>query len=192
MTDNWFEFWKNSPLSDTNGMNLRPDTYDVKKAVRHINSFLNIKEHHSILDVGCGNGLTLKVLSEFTKNLYGCDVSKNMVSLVNKKYHVPAFVSTADKLPFADESFDRVICMAVMQYYSDIESARKAVKDMYRVCRPGGIMLIGDIPDARVLVSKSGIFAFTPAELGNGFGQSLAVKSFYESERRFDLIIKKL
>jgi len=51
----------------------------------------------------------------------------------------PDVVGDIHDLPFEDNSLDAVICMAVLEH---VEEPQKAVKEMYRVLKPGGYCFI--------------------------------------------------
>jgi ubiquinone/menaquinone biosynthesis C-methylase UbiE len=50
----------------------------------------------------------------------------------------------AEKTPFEDESFD-----AVLSYHSmhDMPNPDKVIKEMFRVCKKGGLVVISDLDD---------------------------------------------
>ncbi len=89
----------------------------------------------TFLDVGCGTGLTYKMLSESNiDTLYaGLDITPKFIDLLNKKYpEVKWHVGRAQKLPFADKSFDMVTCRALLEHLPDPEPA---IKEMARVAK---------------------------------------------------------
>lgn len=51
----------------------------------------------------------------------------------------PDVVGDIHELPYADNSLDAVICMAVLEH---VEEPQKAVREMYRVLKPGGYCFI--------------------------------------------------
>lgn len=53
-------------------------------------------------------------------------------------YH-PDIVGDVHDLPLEDESVDAIICIAVLEH---VEEPQKAVKEMYRVLKPGGYLYI--------------------------------------------------
>lgn len=55
----------------------------------------------------------------------------------------PAVTATATALPFLDDSFDNVWNFGLLHHLSD-EEARRAVKEMVRVVRPGGRVVVFD------------------------------------------------
>lgn len=62
--------------------------FSYKKFLRRAIKDMDIKENHSILDFGCGTGMTLCNLSKYTKGqIIGLDVGKNMLSQAIKKCH---------------------------------------------------------------------------------------------------------
>lgn len=59
----------------------------------------------------------------------------------------PDVVGRAEALPFADASFEAVVCTAVIQYVS---SPEVAMREMYRVLTPGGALLFSALFAAAV------------------------------------------
>jgi ubiquinone/menaquinone biosynthesis C-methylase UbiE len=61
----------------------------------------------------------------------------------------PAVFSAADgrALPFAAETFDKVYCTGVIHVVPDRTDAVRIVDELVRVCRPGGTVLVGAVPD---------------------------------------------
>jgi ubiquinone/menaquinone biosynthesis C-methylase UbiE len=102
----------------------------------------------SILDIGCGNGL---VLSHFKKNfttVYGVDFSPKMVEAAQQLIPDGKFQQgEATTLKFADDQFDRILSYSIFHYFPDEEYAINAIQEMIRVCKKGGVILIGDMLD---------------------------------------------
>lgn len=59
--------------------------------------------------------------------------------------HLQHAVSEAAQLPIPDSSFEKVLCYGVTQHFPDMPYARACLNELMRICRPGGIVLIGDI-----------------------------------------------
>jgi len=67
----------------------------------------------SVLDVGCGTGALCAVLDQRGYAATGTDLSENMLRQARKKAggHIPFIqADVLEGLPFADESFDAVLC----------------------------------------------------------------------------------
>ncbi|MEM9176218.1 MAG: methyltransferase domain-containing protein [Myxococcota bacterium] len=114
---------------------------------------LDIQPGHRLLDAGCGEGrhcfgslyrgatvvgldLDLDAMREASKNLRarGEEHGRMGAMLQGDAFH----------LPFADASFDRIICSEVMEHVHDY---RAAIRELYRVARPGAKIAI-TIPTA--------------------------------------------
>src|SRR5579859_826580 len=98
------------------------------------------------LEVGIGTGLNLPFYPERVR-LTGIDFSPAMLALARQRA-TELGRTTADlrqgdalALPFPDASFDTVICTFVLCAVPD---DRRAVGEMSRVPRPGGLMLLAD------------------------------------------------
>lgn len=114
-----------------------------------------------VLDVGCGTGtLTLeaKRRAGAEGKVSGLDASPEMIARARAKaaeagLAVELEVASAESLPFADGSFDVVLCsLALHHLHGDRRSA--AVAEMHRVLVPGGRLLIVEIaPEAGLLAA---------------------------------------
>ena len=93
-----------------------------------------------ILDVGCGTGAILKRLGNPEKNV-GVDLAPEAISFCRQRGLDNVRQGDIGALPFADASFDAVICSSVLyhQWVSDIPGA---AREMHRILRPGGLLLI--------------------------------------------------
>jgi ubiquinone/menaquinone biosynthesis C-methylase UbiE len=94
----------------------------------------------AIIDVGCGTGAILKQLGNPEKNV-GIDLAPEAISFCRQRGLNNVQQGDIHALPFPDASFDAVICSSVLyhQWVSDVEGA---VREMHRVLRPGGALLI--------------------------------------------------
>lgn len=121
-----------------------------------------------VLDVGCGRGLMLIAAARRLKT--GRAVGVDVWSANDQSANVPdapienarlagvserVVVETADTrhLPFADRSFDVVLSSWVVHNLDEIEDRLSALKEMVRVTRPSGTILLTDIVNRDEYVS---------------------------------------
>jgi len=94
-----------------------------------------------VLDLGCGTGNYTAVLNKQGIKVIGLDKSLSMLKLAQKKlFHTPFVRSDATYLPFKDETFAGVMSITLFEFLSYPE---KAIREIYRVLKPGGEVLIG-------------------------------------------------
>jgi len=93
------------------------------------------------LEVGCGGGLLTEQVAAMGFTTTGLDPSE--ASLRTARTHAAAHglsigydVGTAERLPYADASFDVVFCCDVLEH---VDSVDAAVGEIARVLRPGGV-----------------------------------------------------
>ncbi|HPD82160.1 MAG TPA: class I SAM-dependent methyltransferase [Candidatus Pacearchaeota archaeon] len=92
-----------------------PNSY--KKWIDEEKKFLRgkIKKDSKVLEVGCGDGRSLKDIIDITQNLVGIDIDKNAVIIAKKNFEKYPEVNIIEgdgrKLPFENATFDFVICM---------------------------------------------------------------------------------
>lgn len=108
-----------------------------------------ISAEHSTLDIGCGTGVLEEKFIPYV-NVVGLDLSNEMIAIARSKQigSLTLILGDAEKLPFASNSFDRVLsCYAVK--YCNLESF---VAQIYRVLRPGGRLVLYDFAKPRGLL----------------------------------------
>ena len=97
------------------------------------------------LDVGCGTGVLSARLSAAGYAMSGVDPSDGMLEVLRARWpHVEARTASGTALPFADGSFDVVMCVAVMHHIAAADAVRATLGEMVRVSRPGGRVLVWD------------------------------------------------
>lgn len=99
----------------------------------------------SVLDVGCGTGRLLRAASIRwpQARLYGIDPAEQMISEAIRLTPSATFkVSTAESLPFSDQTFDLVMSSLSFHHWAD---QRKGLQEIARVLRPGGYFCLADL-----------------------------------------------
>ena len=101
-------------------------------------------EGRRLLDVGCGTGHHMASLCKRGFEVAGVDGSEEMIA--HARANNPGAQierSDVDQLPFADGSFDFVLCVEVLRYLPDFT---KCVNEISRVLKPGGSCLVTATP----------------------------------------------
>lgn len=122
---------------------------------------LNPGDTEKILDFGCGTGtLTLMIKRAGPGcDVYGIDIDPQMLAIAEKKarsngvdVHLVRYDGTI--LPFADESFDKVVTSLVIHHLSSAEKPR-LFREMYRVLKKGGELHVLDFGIQKTLYTKT-------------------------------------
>ena len=87
-----------------------------------------------ILDVGCGTGANLQMLSQFGV-AEGVDVSEEALDFCRARGLPQVKLGAAESLPYEDKSFDLVTGLDVVEHLDDDIAG---LREMRRVLRPGG------------------------------------------------------
>lgn len=101
-----------------------------------------------VLDVGCGDARAYQArLLGTVAALYGVDISEEAVAKARARGVQASVHDLSHPLPYADETFDKVVCFEVLEHLFD---PKFAVQEMARVLRPGGVLL-ASVPNAGYL-----------------------------------------
>lgn len=125
------------------GMNAVPGYYDW------LLSLLGDSLRGRLLDVGCGTGAMLAAAAARGMDTAGLDISD--VAVAQARERSPGselHVGVAERLPFADGGFDVVSCVGSLEHVTD---PAVALREMRRVCRPDGRLLI-IVPNSRYIM----------------------------------------
>ena len=126
-----------------------------------LKTYLNDLKGKSLLDIGCGPGNMLPFLKG--AEYHGVDLSIKYIDFAQNKYGERGrfyCAGAGDPLPFDNQSFDIVICMAILHHISDAE-AEKMIACCCKILKPGGRLVTLDnvythdqSVAARYLISK--------------------------------------
>lgn len=114
---------------------------------RVILDFLDEVRERRVLDLGCGDGELAIELWKRGARIVGIDASNSMIDAakLRARQHnadIVFGVAIAQDLPFPRESFDAVVAVTVLCF---VEDAAPVFREMARVLRPGGRLVIGEL-----------------------------------------------
>ena len=127
------------------------DVYWRKKLIQ----CMNIKDGQYIIDIATGTGdVAFEINKQYNVSIIGLDISKNMLQIAkmklknnkNKNTKIEFVHGDAEKLPMGDNSYDH-ICISFG--FRNLGNYDKALKEFYRVLKPGGKLCILEFSQSR-------------------------------------------
>jgi ubiquinone/menaquinone biosynthesis C-methylase UbiE len=100
-----------------------------------------LPEESCILEVGAGTGLNFPYYPRESKGV-ACELSAEMIRIASVKRRpgrVHLVQTSAERLPYADASFDAALATLV---FCSVASPRQAFEELRRVVRPGGTIAL--------------------------------------------------
>jgi ubiquinone/menaquinone biosynthesis C-methylase UbiE len=111
-----------------------------------VRELAGISQDDLVLDVATGTGYMARVAAEAGAKVIATDFTLNM--LLETRRELKGWeksmlaLADADILPFANNSFDVVVCRVSIHHFAN---PQLAIGEMARVCKPGGKVLIMDV-----------------------------------------------
>lgn len=140
-------------------------SFGISDALAHAAQRLNAKPGEKILDVATGTGWTARNIAATGAFVTGVDIAEELLTAAgNLSAHLhPAIefqLADAERLPFGDKAFDRVISTFGVMFAVNQQAA---AQELARVCRPGGRLVLATWAPAGSVAS----FFRLIAEFGN-------------------------
>jgi len=159
----------------TYGPTLHPGRIEAIEKMR-------IRPGTQVLEVGVGTGINLGMYPR-TAKITGIDLSSRMLDTAKKRIaekglqNCDVIEMDATKMTFADNSYDVVYAPYVISVVPDPVAV---AKEMYRVCRPGGrVVILNHFKSFNPLMSKIET-AISPMTVHIGFTADLDLPKFLE------------
>jgi ubiquinone/menaquinone biosynthesis C-methylase UbiE len=164
----------------------------VRLAAERTLELLDLSLGHSVLDVGCGNGTFLALLGRVVGaqgRAVGVEYAPAFVAEARSRIAseglddcVTVVEGNAYGLPFDDNSFDAARCERVLMHLDDPVAA---IREMHRVVRPGGRVVVTEPdwagllmdhpdPDALTLLYNSFLTRFRQPRMGRSLYRHFA------------------
>ncbi|MBD3288164.1 methyltransferase domain-containing protein [candidate division KSB1 bacterium] len=155
-----------------------------------LRKLLQLPENGLLLDAGGGTGRVSSKFQSAGLKVIISDLSLKMLSQVDKKNSLIPVAAHAECLPFADNTFDRIVVVDALHHFC---SQQESLANLIRVLKPGGRMVIEE-PDIRRLPARLIAIAekillmrshfLSPPEIEKILYES-GVKAFVEDENDF-------
>lgn len=96
-----------------------------------------------ILDIGTGPSLLPEYLASLGAEVVSLDIKKsNKPWLTDKQEKIEFVQADMCQMPFGNNQFDLVISISAIEHLDNWEKTKLALKEMARVCRPGGMIYL--------------------------------------------------
>lgn len=122
--------------------------YWHKSKWHHLKEFFPGIKGKSLLDIGCADGTTTRQLQKIIPKvkIVGIDYYKSAIQYAKTKKSKIKFVhGDVHNFPFGENSFDIVTAIETLEH---LENPKTALKEIYRILRPKGYLLIGQDTDS--------------------------------------------
>lgn len=152
---------------------------------KYLNCHLEPIKSGNVLEAGCGPGVFLEVLANDFPNLSitGIDLSDERIEQANLKLagksNAKAIKADIYHLPFPDNHFDFIYSRFLYEY---LDNPVAATKELFRVCKPGGKLLIQDLDSQFTFypeISPALMDALQILRYHTGFDPNIGRKLFY-------------
>lgn len=143
----WKEIWYQKGLMEGTKEDIiiydgwEKSSTSMEYIANKIKKQLDIKQEDKVLEIGCGAGGLARF---FDCDYCGVDFSESLVEKCIQFFGKKAIYAEANRLPFADKSFDKCFSWGVFLYFPNMEYMQEVVSEMKRVSI--GSFFIGDCP----------------------------------------------
>lgn len=124
-----------------------PDVADA--TARDVRNKLKLSAGDQVLEIGAGSGAFLATVLYESQQAVGFDFCGEQVRGSDRfgvdKRRIRLGVAEAARIPVPSESIDKVLCYSVIHHFPNDQYVRAAMHEMLRVCRVGGVVLLGDV-----------------------------------------------
>jgi len=121
-----------------------------RQMIPYIIKSAKIKPTDIVVDIGCGTGKLSLILASVAKKIIATDISSKMLKKARKEaekndiHNIEFKKANCINLPIKKSSIDVIVSNLVLHHLTD-EEKLNALKEFYRVLKPKGKIIIGDL-----------------------------------------------
>ncbi len=116
-----------------------------KPIAKRFKDFYGLTSHSRVLDIGCAKGFLLHDLLEAVPGIQICglDISEYVLNTAIETAKPHLILGNAKDLPFADKSFDLIICINSLHNILELDEVKAAISEIERVSRSHKFISVG-------------------------------------------------
>lgn len=132
-------------------------------------SLLKADSQSKILEIGCAAGFLANLVAPNVREYVGVDLAEaplrvaRLLDMKNARFSRAA----GESLNFPKQEFDAAFCYDVFSNFPSFSDGEPIIVEMLRVVKPGGVVLVGSVPDR----DKSELLQKIANELASGYRQ---------------------
>jgi ubiquinone/menaquinone biosynthesis C-methylase UbiE len=148
-----------------------------------------LQKGSTVVELGCAAGYIARGIAPQVRRYFGVDIAPGTIKVARRLGLANATFTAADgsRLGFRSNSVDAAFCYDVFTNFPRFEVGAPLIREMYRVVRPGGKVLVGSIPDASTEEAFQLRVQVVQAELSERHGPPISVPVRPVDERRSGL-----
>jgi SAM-dependent methyltransferase len=146
-------YWEDHPLGslDINVSSGSQEYFETHNRIydeecifsRHLFEFSENAEK-LVLDIGCGPGWLVRNYAKGDAKIVGIDLTERAIRLTSESLNIfdlsaKLLVGDAERLPFAENTFDFISCNGVLHHTPDTEAG---FRELFRVLKPKGRAIV--------------------------------------------------
>ncbi|HKA45107.1 MAG TPA: methyltransferase domain-containing protein [Burkholderiales bacterium] len=122
--------------------------FNDQTVLARIRDAARVTRDSRVLDVACGPGIVVEALAPGAGEVVACDITPEMLEQTRRRCRAAGLANVrcipgcAEDLPFEDSAFDAVVTRSALHHFPD---PARALREMSRVLRPGGRVVIVDV-----------------------------------------------
>jgi ubiquinone/menaquinone biosynthesis C-methylase UbiE len=119
-----------------------------EERIRRLVAAAHLTGNERVLDVACGPGYIAEAFARAAREVIGVDLTAAMLAIAEARTkergisNITFRIGDVQNLPFERDEFDVVVCRLALHH---MQNPAQVVREMTRVCRVGGTVLVEDI-----------------------------------------------
>jgi len=131
---------KNKEYFEENAERFSQSREYIWPGLKQLKKYIHSGE--TILDLGCGNGRLFQLFKHENVKYFGIDFSEKIIQQAREKYGDHFQLGDMFSLPFSANYFDTIWSIAVFHHIPSRELRLKALREMKRVLKPNGRIIV--------------------------------------------------
>jgi 2-polyprenyl-3-methyl-5-hydroxy-6-metoxy-1,4-benzoquinol methylase len=127
------------------------DLAELDATIAYIGRTLDLGQTDSLLDVGCNVGYMVEKFAGMVRHITAIDISSTAVArareILRGRTNVDVLQGDAAHIPREPGSFSKILCFGVVLHFPSKAYWKEFLREVERLLEPGGVALIGDIPE---------------------------------------------